>query len=154
MRFNRGNIMARLGSVGLLAAMLFAAEPCLAAPDLADAGSRQQRMSGFAGLNLRLPLGGAADAKPRARFQLTVAHSSADHRTGAFRTTRAPGMELGATGAGKPALFVSGQNMADAKNELGFKSTTATIVLVGVGVLAVLYVVAAATVPPQPDFDD
>jgi hypothetical protein len=141
-------------SAALLAAGILAVQPCAAADDFRDFNPTHRRTSAFAGMNVRLPLDRGTPAKPSARLQLTSAYSSMDARTGAVQTFKAQGLELGAGLKGKPALFLNGQNTAEMKQKLQVKGSTGTILLVAGGILLVLVLVAAASVPPQVDFDD
>ena len=140
-------------AAGVAAAMLIA-QPCAAAEDFRGTSGLERRASAFAGMNVRLPLGAAERSKPTARLQLTTAVTSRDSRTGGMETLRAQGLEIGAGKAGKPALFVGGQEASELKQKHGLKSTTGTILLVGAAVVVGIYLLAALTVPPQPDFDD
>jgi hypothetical protein len=147
--------MTRLKCAAAIAAAgLLAAQPCAAAEDYRDAGMRERHASAFAGVNLRLPLGGKQAGKPSARLQFTAASTIRDVRSGSTRTVRAHGLEIGSGEKGKAALYMGGQNTADMKTKLGVGgSTTTTIIIVG-GVLLLLVILAASQVPPQPDFDD
>jgi hypothetical protein len=140
---------AAIAALGFLAA-----QPCAAAEDYRDMGMRERHASAFAGVNLSVPIGGRQAMKPSARLQLTAASTVRDIRSGATRTTRSHGFEIGGGEKGKPALYMGGQKTAEMKTKLGIGgSTTTTIIVVG-GVLLLLYILAASQVPPQPDYDD
>jgi hypothetical protein len=138
----------------MMAAGILAAQPCAAAEDYRDLGMRERRASAFAGVNLRLPLGGAKAAKPSARLQLSAATTVRDMRSGSMTTTRAHGFEIGTGAGGKPALYMGGQSRAEMKTKLGIGGTTTTVIVVGGVVLVLLVLFAASRIPPQPDFDD
>lgn len=104
----------------LLAAAMLVAQPCLAAEDLRDAGSGQRTSSAFAGASLRIPLGSARPAAPAARLQLGLRHDVRDSRGGSLgRDSRSALFELGATRLGKPAFYVGGCEVTEAKRRLG-----------------------------------
>ena len=146
--------MARVKCAAAIAAAgMLAAQPCAAAEDYRDAGMRERHASAFAGVNLRLPIGGKQAGKPTARLQLTAASTIRDIRSGSTRTVRAHGFEIGTGGKGKAALYMGGQNTAEMDTKLGIGGTTTTVIVVA-GVLLLLYILAASQVPPQPDFDD
>ena len=143
----------RYGAAALAAGMLVA-QPCAAADDFRGTSGLERRTSAFAGMSVRLPLGASERSKPTARLQFTTAASTRDARTGSMETLRAQGVEIGAGKAGKPALFLGGRSAAELKQQHGLKSTTGTILLVGAVVVVGVVLLAAFTIPPQPDFDD
>lgn len=136
----------------LVAAAIFAIQPCAAAEDFTGFNSSERRSAAFGGLNVRIPLSHSTKVKPRARLQLSTVHHLRDSRSGEVRTFRPAGLELGASKAGAPALYLNGQNSADAQKRLGIGGAGTTLLVVG-GVLLVLVVVALASSPPQ-IFDD
>ena len=147
--------MARIKwTAAAMAAGMLAVQPCAAAEDYRDAGTRERHASAFGGVSMRVPLGGGRAEKPSARLQLTAASTIRDVRSGATSTTRAHGLEIGAGGAGKPALYMGGRNTAEMKEKLGIGGKTTTIVVVAGVVVLLLVILAASQVPPQPDFDD
>jgi hypothetical protein len=130
--------MIRISSVGaMIAAAALVAQPCGAAP-LTEGG-----VSAFAGVRLRLPLGGAP-ARPQMRLQLAPAYAVRDARTGAVETVRPDGLEIGLGRGGRPGLYLNGQRGGDLKAKLAVKGSTGTTLLIVAGVLVVLVVVAAA----------
>ena len=145
--------VARYAAAAMAAGML-AAQPCAAAEDLRDQSGQERQASAFGGVSVRVPLGRTAGAKPSARLRLTTGYSVRDRLTGASRSFRGHGLELGAGTAGKPTLYLGGQNSAEMKTKLGIGGKTTTILVVGGVVLLLLIVLAATQVPPQPDFDD
>jgi len=131
--------MIRISSVAaVLAAAALVAQPCAATP--APVGPAA---SAFAGVRLRLPIGGAA-ARPQVRLQLAPAYAVRDARTGAVETVRAEGLEIGLGRGGRPDLYLNGQRGGDLKAKMGVKGSTGTTLLIVGGVLVVLVVVAAA----------
>lgn len=131
-----------------------ATQPCAAADDFRDIGGTERRSAVYGGATVRIPLGGAGRTKPSARLQLTSIHTSRNESSGAVRTFRPAGIELGAAGKGAPTLFINGQSSAEVEKKLGIGGSTVTTVLIVGGILLVLAVVAAANTPPQVDFDD
>lgn len=129
----------------LLAAGMLVAQPC-AASDFLDAQAMQRQSSTFAGLNVRLPLGHAQRSKPTARLQFTASHSYRDQRTGTTQTVRAPGLEIGGSKGGKPALYLNGQNTAEMQEKLRLSGSTPNEVwiVLGVGLVAVVVLLAAS----------
>jgi hypothetical protein len=127
-------------AVAVLAVALVAAQPCAAASDAPDYNER--RAGAFAGFNVRMALGGAKPARPSARLQLTTAFELRDSRTGAARTLKAQGLEIGANRKGAPAFYLNGRNAAERQEAHLLSSSTSTttwivlsVALVAVGVL-------------------
>jgi hypothetical protein len=114
-----------------------AAQPCAGAYDPGSYG--EGRMSSFAGVNVRMPVGKISRARPSARVQLTTAYSIRDVRTGAVETLKAKGLEIGATRKGVPALYLNGQNTAEMQEKFRLSSSTpdSVSVILGVALLAV-----------------
>lgn len=137
-------------AAAMVAAGIFAAQPCIAADNHHDAGAREPLSSAFVGVNLRLPLGGNA-GKPSARLQFTAASTGRDTRSGSAAKIRAHGFEIGLRENGKPALYMGGQDAAEMKTKLGVRgSATTTVVVVG-GVLLLFFILASATQAPPSD---
>ena len=120
-----------------------AVQPCAAAYYTPRASGAETQTSAFVELNVRMPLGAAARAKPTARLQLTSAFNVRDARTGSMQTFKGHGLEIGAAKSGQPALYLNGRNTTDIKAELGMSGTTKTVLILG-GVLVALAVVVAA----------
>ncbi len=133
--------MKKLTIAALLAAQLLtASQPALAA-HLTDAEA--QRMGAFAGLRVRLPLDGAADAR-QIRAGLTLAPTlQSQSRSGEIRTRFGEGLELGIAGdrpirlslAGTPVSQLA-QGPAGPEGQRAGVSTVAWVAI-GVGVVAV-----------------
>ncbi len=127
-------------AIAMIAAGLLALQPCAAASDAA--GPNEQRTSAFAGLNLRMSLGGGKPARPSARLQLTTSHSIRDARTGSVETFKLQGLEIGAARNGAPTFYMNGRDTAEMRNKLRLSGSTSDAVwiifgvtLVAVGVL-------------------
>lgn len=134
---------------GALAALsLAAAQPVAAAGYAPERGPTEMRASAFAGFNVRVPMGRTA-AKPSARLQLTTAYTFRDARTGATRTLKPHGLELGAGKSGA-AFFAGGQELSRKNVEtlkLGDGGTTVLYVVGGILVLGVVLLLAAGYEP-------
>lgn len=128
-------------AAAIVAAGMLVAQPC-SASDLGNSQTMLRQSAAFAGLNVRLPLGGAQKIKPTTRLQLTTSHTLRDERTGATQTFRPQGLEIGGARGGKPTLYLNGQSTADMDKKLGIGGTGTTLLVVG-GVLIVLVVAAA-----------
>lgn len=119
--------------------------------------SGERSISGFAGANIRLPLGGKDAAKPSARLQITTVHSFGDpHSAAPARSYRLPGLELGLA-AKKPALFMMGQDVAKLQEQkLGIDRSTKTLLIVGglaaVALAVYLITTDCGTCAEQPGF--
>jgi hypothetical protein len=135
------------GAAALAAMMALAAQP-LAAADLGSFNSDQRRGAAFGGLKVSLPLGTRERAKPAARLQLTYSRQLRDSRTGDVRTFSPRGLELGASGKGKPMLFVGGQQTTKMKRTLGIRGKTGTTIAVVAGVVIVLVIVGSVLAAP------
>ena len=129
--------MNRIAAVAAAAALLATttASPALAAEDIREPSSPQQRTAAFAGGTVRIALSGERKArKPEARLQLGFTHSYADLRSAApTRTLRVATFELGASDKGKPALYMGGHDVRGLDNRLGL--STGGVVAIGAGVL-------------------
>ena len=127
----------------LTAAGALTAQPCAAATT--SGGWDERRMSTFAGLNVRMPLGSPKLTRPSARLQMTTSYQLRDSRTGSVQMLKAEGLEIGASARGAPTLFLNGQSTAQMNEKLrlsGQNSNTAAIVL-GVALVVVVGVVIA-----------
>src|SRR4051812_15709849 len=112
--------MIRRSAAGVAAAMLIA-QPCAAADDFRSAGATDVRLTAFAGLRVRLPLGPIA--KPTARLQFTTGYRIADASSSASRTFLGEGFEIGLGKKGAPIYFLGGQNAAQLHKRLGMSGT-------------------------------
>lgn len=123
-------------------------QPCFAAQDVRPLRPGEQRSAGFAGAQIRMPLGGKSAAKPTARLQLGMTHSSRPMDFAApARTYRVSALELGASHGGKPNLYVGGQRASDVQKRLGARGDSGTTLLIVGGVvvgLAILALIASA----------
>lgn len=139
-------------AVAMTAAGLLAAQPCAAAGD--GAGWEQRRMSAFAGVNLRMPLGGAKPARPSARLQLTTGYQLRDARTGALRTFQPKGLEIGAAGNGAPSFYLNGRHSAELRKSAALTGSTSDTVWIVLGValvaVAVLVLSNSSELPGPP----
>jgi hypothetical protein len=135
------------GLAALAAVTVLAAQP-VAAADLGKFDGDQRRGAAFGGLKVSLPLGAGARAKPAARLQLTYSQQLRDSRTGDVRTFSPPGLEFGASDAGKPMLFVGGQQAAEMKRTLGIRGKMGTTIAVVAGVVVVLVLLASVLAAP------
>ena len=144
--------MKRLKASGAFAALaMLAAQPCAAADfNTTERGPAVTRTSAFAGLNVRVPMGRTPGAKPSARLQLTTAYTLQDLRTGSMKTYKAQGLELGTGALGKPAFYMSGQEISRKnveKLKLGGTGNTVLYVVGGVVVVGVILLLAAGYEP-------
>lgn len=131
----------RAGAIA--AALLMAgAQPCLAA-DLIDERDVAGRPAAFAGASIRLDLS-KPKARPDARLQLGIMRTQG---TMAAPPARLRGFELGRSRDGKAAFYVGGMETREARQKLGMGGSPGTYVLVGVGVLALVVLVAVASAP-------
>jgi hypothetical protein len=127
---------------------MLSVQPCLA-QDFSAAGSTERRVGGFAGVSMRLPMGGRNPEWPSARLQLTATQSFR-HNGMQVRSSFAPGVELGAGRRGGPAFFMGGSELdtAEQRNRIG--GTTTTVLVIGAVVLMVLVLAAVASAVPTP----
>jgi len=104
-------------------------------------------MSTFAGLNVRMSLGGAKRARPSARLQLTTSYDVRDTRTGSIKTFKVQGLEIGAGRNGAPAFYINGQSTAQMQKKLRLSSSTSNTVWIvaGVALVAVAVLVLVST---------
>ncbi len=121
----------------MIATAALGAQPCIAATQDRDFSAMHSATLVFVGLNVRMPLGAAATAKPAARLQLTTAFNVRDARTGTMQTFKGDGLELGASKRGQPTLYLNGQSTAAMKTRLKMSGTTKAVLIVG-GVLVLL----------------
>ena len=89
--------------------------------------------------------------KPSARLQLTSEFSTRSLQTGAVKTLRPAGLELGTGISGKPTLYIGGQSSREMQTRLGVGGSTTTTLLVVGGIILILVVIAATQVPVWPD---
>lgn len=137
-------------ALSIAAAAMLAAQPSHAAEDFREGRATEVRAGGFAGLSLRLPLDGARSRRPTARLQVTGIRQMRD-ATGATRTTWAEGVQLGAGRGGRPALTIAGQDPFRSRDRLGLNGSTGTVLLIGGGVVLIVFVLAAvADATPRP----
>ena len=133
------------------AAGLLAAQPCAAASN--PRAWDERRISAFAGVNLRMPLG-EAGARPSARLQLTTSYDARDARTGSVRSFRMQGLELGAGRSGSPSLYMNGRTSAQVREQLRLSGSTGDTVWIVFGVtlvaVAVLVLSNSAELPGPP----
>jgi hypothetical protein len=127
--------LIRHGAAGAAAAFLIA-QPCAAADDFRATGATDVRMTAFAGMHVRLPLGGAV--RPTARLQFTTGYRISDTSSSASRTFLGEGFEIGLGKKGAPTYFA-----AELHRWLGMSGTGKTLLIVG-GVLVVAVVVGVA----------
>ena len=131
-------------AVAMAGAGLLAALPCAAAADPAPWNERQ--VSAFAGLNVRMSLGGAKPARPTARLQLTTSYDVRDARVGGVETFKPQGLELGAARNGAPILYVNGRTTAETQEKLRLSGSNNTVLIVfGVALVAVAVLVLVTT---------
>lgn len=111
-------------------------------------------MSAFAGLNVRMPLGGVKPARPSARLQLTTGYRMRDARTGALRTFQPRGLEIGAGKSGAPAFHLNGRSGAEIRKSAGLTGSTSDTVWIVFGValvaVAVLVLSNGSELPGPP----
>ncbi|HEX8668272.1 MAG TPA: hypothetical protein VF727_07870 [Allosphingosinicella sp.] len=126
------------------AASMLALQPALAADAFGELGGVERRTGAFVGANVRLPLGAATRAKPTARLQLTTSYDLRSARE--LRSIRPPGLEIGASGLGKPELFVGGARLSDHEGRLGLTGDSWVVpLLIVVAVTASVVALTAAT---------
>ena len=143
-----GRVLNALAA-GAVAAM--AAQPCLAADDMRDAGAGERRSSAFAGLSVKVPVGRSGGSRETtARLQISTVHETRDARSGSVRSFRPAGLELGLGAKGKAALYLNGQETKAIERKLGIGGSTTTLIVIGGIVVLVLIVAAAASAVPQP----
>jgi len=131
------------------AAAAVAFQPCLAATDFQTGSFTEQRAGAFAGASLRVPLGAREAPRPSLRLQLSSTLYARDSASGAVRTFRPAGLELGAASA-RPALFVGGQSASAIAARRNIHGSTGTTVLIIGGVVVAVLLVAVLLVPPEP----
>ncbi|HEX8216625.1 MAG TPA: hypothetical protein VF577_04085 [Allosphingosinicella sp.] len=137
-------------ALGVAAAAMLTAQPCLAAEDFRESRASETRTGAFAGLSFRMPLDGQSSRRPTARLQLTGIRQVRE-ASGATRTFRAEGVQIGAGRDGRLALTIAGQNPLEARERLGVGGSTGTTLLIVGGVVLVVYVLAAvAAATPRP----
>ncbi|HYJ31119.1 MAG TPA: hypothetical protein VEW25_12355 [Allosphingosinicella sp.] len=146
-------------ALGIAAAAMLTAQPCLAADDVGESRTGQVRTGAFAGVSLRVPLDrNASSRRPTARLQLTSIRQVRE-ANGATRTWRAEGVQIGADRDGGFALTIAGRNPFDACERLGVGGSTGTALLVVGGLVLVVFVLASVADgmptagPPEGAFD-
>lgn len=136
----------------MTAASFLAAQPCAAGSDAA--GLTERRTSAFAGVNVRMPLGGAKAARPSARLQLTSSYIVRDARSGSVATFKPQGLEIGAARNGAPAFYMNGRSKAEMQKKFGLTGSTSNTVWIILGVtlvaVAVLVLSNSAELPGPP----
>lgn len=126
------------------------AQPCLAADAFQHGAADERRSAGFAGLQVKLPIGTGRSETPSARFQLSMIHQyRGTSGSGIARTERAPGLELGLDRRGQPSFHAGGQPLRLPEQRLNAKGSTTTWLIVG-GVVVLGVVVLAAVAGAQP----
>jgi hypothetical protein len=128
-------------AAGTMAAIL-ATQPCAAADDYLPSRSGEARMTAFAGLSVRLPLGGTA--RPSARLRFATGYSFRDSASGAVRTDLGSGLEIGAGKRGMPTYFIGGEKASALRDKLGIKGGSGKTLLIVGGVLVAVVIVAVA----------
>jgi hypothetical protein len=139
-------------AAAIAAGGLLAAQPCAAASD--PRGWEERRVSAFAGVNVRMSLGGTKPARPSARLQLSTGYDVRDARTGTARTVEAGGIEIGADRNGAPTLRLNGRDAAGVREKLGLSSSTSDTIWIALGValvaVTVLVLSNSAELPGPP----
>lgn len=150
--------MRRIAIAALLAGQMLTAAPLAAAADLAE--GRSQHMGAFAGVRLRIPLGGDAHER-QARAGLTLSptlHSRG--RDGATRLRFGEGVELGLTDSEPVRLSIGGTPVSQiarggaAPDGPRRNMSTAGWIGVGLGTVVVILGVAYLVVDDWADCDD
>jgi hypothetical protein len=97
-------------------------------------------------MNLTMPFG-PKKGRPTARLQLSSIQY-ARGQSGAFvQTRRTPGLEFGATNAGKPTFFLAGQDTAEMQNKLNLGGNNTLLVVGGVVVVVLVLAAVASALP-------
>lgn len=126
-------------------AVTLTAMPCRAAEDRPVTHNLERQTSAFAGVNIRLPLGGKERAKPAARLQMGMVWRSegAGPRSPDLRY-RPGGLEFGLTAKGRPEIYVNGQSAGQMRERLKLGGSEAnaamivfSVVLLAVGILVI-----------------
>ena len=130
------------GCIATVSLLMAAAQPSFAAEDMRDIGSPQHQSAAFAGANFRLELGRGFRTRPTARLQLGVTHTYRDIGSAApTQMHRVSAIELGASRAGEPRLYVGGQDVRQIEQRLGANASTGTVLLIVGGVLVAVVVI-------------
>ncbi|HWH18030.1 MAG TPA: hypothetical protein VNT77_06815, partial [Allosphingosinicella sp.] len=112
----------------------------------------ERRSDRFAGASFKLPLGGLTGTKPTARLQFGMRHVYKDARAVAPAATyNVAALEIGASSAGKPALFVGGRELSKVDQRLNAQGGSTALIIGGVVLLAL---VGIAVVAWSQDEDD
>lgn len=146
-------------ALGIAAATMLAAQPCLAADDFRDGRAGQARTGAFAGVSVRVPLDrNDASRRATARLQLTGIRETRD-ASGATRTYRAEGVQIGARRDGRPAVTIAGRDPFAGRERLGVGGSTTTALVVVGGLVFIVFVLASVADgmptagPPEGAFD-
>ena len=130
------------GRVALGSVLLLAAQPCFAADDMRGIADPRRETAAFAGASFRLELGRGNRPRPTARLQLGVTHTYRDSGSPTpAQVLRVSGLELGASGSGRPRVYLGGQDVREIEQRLGANASTGTVLLIVGGVLVVVVVV-------------
>lgn len=140
------------GAAALGAAAMLTAQPCLAADAFNTAAPGERRSAGFAGVQVKLPIGTGRTERPSARLQLGMVHQYRDAGgSGLVRTARSPGLEFGLDRRGHASFLAGGRELRLPEQRLNAKGSTTTWLIVGgVVVLGVIVLAAVAGAQPTP----
>jgi hypothetical protein len=141
--------MSLTKTVGAAVALSLTAQPAGAAAATITSYTTESRTAAFAGVQLRLPIGQGAHARPTARLQLSSAYYTRQQSGSFVQSRKGSVLELGADNGGKPALFINGHQTRDIQQKVNMSGTTKTVLIVG-GVLLVAVVVLAAVASASP----
>ena len=132
-----------------VAALVFAAQPALAADDFRDLGTRpEHRSAAFAGASFRIPFGGerGSAGRPVASFQIGVDHVYEDRASPLpARTYRTSALELGLSRRSGARLLVGGAPVRDVERRLGIGTGGAIAIGAGIAIVAVVAVALSTT---------
>jgi hypothetical protein len=142
----RGSIY---GAAAAAAAML-ACQPSYAAAEAPGAGAFERRSGAFAGVRLSVPMGARNPERPSARLQVTSFHDGRSASGATVRSVRPHGIELGLGQGGRPAWRIGGREIGGGEQRLGFDGSTASLVTIGIIVLAAIVVIPVLTADPIP----
>ena len=136
--------MVRAWFIAAIAITSLVAQPCTAQSVAPLETGRQA--SGFVGLNLNVPLGGAVKPQPSLRLQATLEHRRYDPYAVVPTVFRPRGFELGLSSKGEVAFFLNGESAAEVEKRLELGGTGGTVLIIGGVLLAagvVIFLVAA-----------
>lgn len=135
------------------AILMLVTQPCLAAEDMRQPSSMQQRIGTWAGGSIRVPLGvgpRGLTARPEARLQLGFTRNfRSDVGANPQGNLHVAAFELGASRKGGAAFYMAGRPVGEFRQKLGMN--TGTAIAIGGGVLLVALAIAFATTKPVPD---